>query len=108
MHSMNNLTKNKILTRLVLLLLLANATFIAMFWLGKPQQLKQQINNKKPKGKPQDFLTKELNLDAPQQVHLEVFSKEHQEAVNSFRDRVKQAKENFFNILKQQNTTDSV
>ena len=107
---MNHLTKNRGLTWLVLLLMVANATSIAMFWLGKPKQQPQQLHAeqlRQPKGKPQDFLVKELNFDAAQQVQLEIFSKEHREAVNSFHEKIMEAKENFFAILKQKNTTDS-
>ena len=105
---MNHLAKNRLLIWMVVLLILANVTSIAMFWLGKPKQPEQQINDIHPKGKPQDFLIRELKLDAAQQVKLEAFSKEQREAVNSFKEKVKQAKENFFYILKQQNTSDSV
>ena len=107
---MNHLTKNRVLTWLVLLLLVANAASIAMFWLGKAKQTKQAqqiLRNEQPKGKPQDFLVKELNFDAAQQGQLEIFSKEHREAVNSFHEKIMEAKENFFAILKKKNATDS-
>ena len=104
---MKNLTKNKVLTWLVLLLLLANATSIAMFWFYKGKANEHPKQTHQPNGKPQDFLIKELNFDAAQQVQLEAFSKEHREAINSFGGKIKEVKENFFSILKQQNTTDS-
>ena len=105
---MNHASKNKVLTWLVVLLLVANAASITMFWMGKTKQTEQIKQTEQPKGKPQDFLVKELKLDANQQVQLEILAKEHREAVNELREKVKDAKEFFFNLLKRQNPSDSV
>ena len=106
-YHMNHLTKNRALTWLVVVLLIVNATSITMFWLGKAKQTAQIKQPHQPKGKPQDFLIKELKLDEAQQVKLEAFSKEQREAVNSFKEKVKEVKEFFFNLIKQKNPTDS-
>ncbi|MDZ4796241.1 MAG: Spy/CpxP family protein refolding chaperone [Bacteroidota bacterium] len=98
---MNHAAKNKALTWLVVLLLIANAATITMFWLGKP---KQRVE---PKKQPKDFLIKELKLDTSQQIQLEVLVKEHRAAVNKLRKKVKEAKSNFFDLLKEQNVSDS-
>jgi len=93
--------KNKLLTWLVLLLLVANAATIAFFWMNKTKHLPP------PKGTPKDFLIKELQLDAKQQEQLEVFVKEHQQAARQLRVKIKEGKENFFALLKQPAVTDS-
>lgn len=98
---MNYGTKNKLLTWLVLLLLVANAATIAMFWLNRSKQPPP------PKGTPKEFLVKELNLDAAQQGQLETLVKEHREAAEQLRKKVKESKESFFSLLKQGNITDS-
>ena len=99
---MNHGTKNKLLTGLVVLLLVANAATITLFWLDKAKHPPQ------PKGSPQEFLVKELKLDAKQQEQLDVLRKEHREAADQLREKIKAAKESFFDLLKQQNVTDSV
>ena len=98
---MNPGTKNKLLTWLVVLLLVANAATIAMFWLGKPKQPRQ------PKGQPKDFLIKELKLDTAQQAQLEILVKEHQAVVRPLREKIKEAKDNLFDLLKEENVSDS-
>ena len=99
---MNHGSKNKLLTWLVVLLLVANAATIAMFWLGKVKHPPQS------KGTPQEFLVKELQLNTKQQEQLDVLRKEHREAADQLREKIKNAKEAFFDLLKQQNVTDSV
>jgi len=94
-------TKNKVLTWLVVLLLLANAATITMFWLGRAKHPPQ------PKGGPKEFLISELKLDAKQQEQLEVLVKEHRQAAEQLRGKTKEAKELFFDLLKQINVTDS-
>lgn len=99
---MNPGTKNKLLTGLVVFLLVANAATITMFWMGRAKHPLQ------PKGTPQEFLVKELKLDDKQQEQLEVVVKEHQKGAEQLRIKVRAAKENLFDLLKQSNVTDSV
>lgn len=100
---MNNGTKNKLLTWLVVLLLIANAATITMFWLGKRRQEGQS-----PKGTPQNFLVSELKLDAKQQEQLNLLVKEHRQAVGQLREKIKGAKDHLFDLIKETNVTDSV
>ena len=86
---------------MVVLLLVANAATIAMFWLGKKKQPLQ------PKGAPKEFLIKELKLDTRQQEQLQVLVKEHRQAAEQLRKKTREAKESFFDLLKQANVTDS-
>ena len=99
---MNPGTKNKLLTWLVIVLLLANAATITIFWLDrKPKQPPT------PKGTPQEFLVKELQLDAKQQDELNVLVKEHRQAAEQLRVKTREAKEQLFDLLKQPVATDS-
>ena len=98
---MNASAKNKLLFWLVVLLLVANVATIAMFWLGKRKQPPQ------PQGSPNSFLIKELKLDTKQQEQLTVLVKEHREAAELMRQKTREAKESFFDLLKQSNVTDS-
>lgn len=99
---MNPSAKNKLLVWLVVLLVVANAATIAMFWLNKrPNQ------SAKPNNAPKEFLIKELKLDTKQQEQLEVLVKEHRAAAQQLRRKTKEAKESFFDLLKQANVTDS-
>jgi len=99
---MNHEAKNKLLTWLVLLLLVANAATITMFWLGRAKVPPRR------NGKPQEFLVKELNLDSLQQSTFELLRREHKDSAEILRAQVKQEKESFFALLKQSNVTDSM
>jgi Spy/CpxP family protein refolding chaperone len=99
---MNSSEKNKLLIWLVALLLVANAASIAMFWLGKSKQPPP------PKETPKEFLIRELKMDTKQQQQFEILVTDHQQKAMFIRDRVKMLKENFFDLLKQPNVTDSI
>lgn len=94
-------TKNKLLIWLVILLLAGNTVSIAIFWLGK---------NKQPvatKGTPKEFLIKELQLNSRQQEELELLMVRHREETPELRKKIRQAKKDFFELLKEQNIADS-
>jgi Spy/CpxP family protein refolding chaperone len=98
---MNPASKNKLLTWLVVLLLIANAATIATFWFSKTK------HPPPPKGSPADYLIKELNFDAKQQEQFMLLVNEHRKAADEFRGKIKTAKDSFFDLLKQSNVTDS-
>lgn len=98
---MNSSSKNKLLSWLVILLLVANAATITMFWLGKKHPPLP------PKGTPNEFLIKELKLDAKQQEQLAVLVKAHRQAAEPLRKKIKEAKDSFFDLLQQSSVTDS-
>ncbi len=98
---MNPATKNKLLTWLVLLLLVANAATIATFWLNRTKHPAH------PQGTPNEFLIEQLQLDTKQQEQLEALVKEHRGKVEQLREKVRAAKDSFFDLLKQPNVTDS-
>ena len=99
---MNPSSKNKLLTWLVILLLIANAATIAMFWLGKPKRPPA------PQGSAIDFLIKELNLDAKQQEQYKKLADEHRQAAEKIRQQVKEAKDSLFDLIKDPAVSDSV
>lgn len=99
---MNPASKNKLLVGLVIVLLIANAITLAMFWVGKSKPAPT------PKGGPKDFLVKELQFDTKQKEQLEVLVKDHREAADQLREKTKQAKEQFFHLLQETNVTDSL
>ncbi|MEK7225932.1 MAG: hypothetical protein AAB221_09645 [Bacteroidota bacterium] len=98
---MSTAAKNKLLTWLVILLLVVNAATIAMFWLNKKK------NPLQPKGAPNEFLIKELKLDSAQQLQLDVLVKEHRQAAEQIRGKVRIAKDSLFDLVKDSNATDS-
>jgi Spy/CpxP family protein refolding chaperone len=99
---MNPSSKNRLLVGLVILLLIANAATIAMFWIGRAKRPPA------PRGEVKDFLVKELNLDSNQQIKFEQLRNEHRHAVDSLREKVKQAKDAMFELVKDPAATDSI
>lgn len=98
---MNHGSKNKLLTWLVVLLLVANAATITMFWIGRGKHPPQ------PKGTPQEFLISELKLDTTQQEQLQLLGKDHRQAAEQLRKKTREAKEALFDLLKQPSVSDS-
>jgi hypothetical protein len=97
-----NTSKNKLLTGLVLLLLIANLATIVMFWLGKPKPPRPALG-----GGPAEFLIKELNLDSIQQKQFELLRTQHHDSAEKLRAQIKVAKDSFFSLLKQTTISDS-
>lgn len=97
--------KNKLLTWLVLLLLIANAGSIAMFWLDKEKQPARQQQHRE---RPAEFLKRILQLDTKQQAQLEVLRAKHKDSAIDLRKQLQTAKESFFLLIKQPGVTDSM
>ena len=98
---MNAVKKNKVLIGLVALLLIANTASIIFLWLDKGRRPPGN------KGTPAAFLIKELSFDAKQQEQFGLLVKEHQSGAIVIRNKIKAAKEAFFDLLKQPNVSDS-
>lgn len=98
---MSLVSKNKLLTWLVALLLIANAATIVMFWLNKKPKPPQ------PGDRAKQFLITELKLDAAQQQELDALVKEHRKATRELRDKIKAAKDSLFALIKETNAADS-
>ncbi len=100
---MSSTAKNKVLTWLVILLLIANAVTITMFWLNKKQGQPPPLL----KGGPGDFFAKELDLDPSQKLQVQKLVIEHRAAAEAMRKKIRAAKESFFELLKQPIVSDS-
>ncbi|HQR94021.1 MAG: hypothetical protein B7Y15_14270 [Bacteroidetes bacterium 24-39-8] len=94
---MNSLVKNKLITYLVVLLLLANSIAMGMYWW-------QQYNNQ-PAGGGKDnqgasaFLIEKLGFDSAQLVAFRALQKSHQQTIRALKDSMHLAKDQFFNLL---------
>jgi periplasmic protein CpxP/Spy len=94
---MNSLVKNKLITYLVVLLLVANSIAMGMYWW-------QQYNNQ-PAGGGKDnqgasaFLIEKLGFDSAQLVAFRALQKNHHQAIRALKDSMHLAKDQFFNLL---------
>ena len=98
---MNGGNKNRLLTWLLLLLLIINAATIVLFWIGRTRQ------HPGGKGSPKDFLIKELKLDDKQWAQFEDLARAHRAAVEPLRQKVREAKDRLFDLVKETNASDS-
>jgi len=89
---MKNILNNKIVSWLIALLVVANITTLAFFWIG---HFKNQRDNS-----PKEFLAKKLNFNEDQKTAYFELAKEHNEAAKIIREQVKIDKDNFFQLLK--------
>jgi hypothetical protein len=103
---MNSITKRRILNIAIVLLLVANITTIALFWL-------RQEHNKPPmppnnrEGGAAGFLIKELNLDSTQVGAYLSLKQEHGKAAQENRNAIRLLKDSLFGYLQLPNTSDS-
>ena len=104
---MEHTTRNKLLTWLVVLLLVANVASITMFWVGKEKTAAAR-QKQQQRERPAEFLIRELQLDAKQQDELEILRAAHTDAAVTLRKQLKEAKEMFFALIKQPGVTDSM
>lgn len=98
---MNSPRLKNLLTILVALLLLANILAISLYFFNK------KSDELPPKGGPAKFIISELNLSPDQQARFLALADEHQQQVRPLREEVKNAKDHFFSLLAQPNTSDS-
>lgn len=97
---MDKLSKSRMFTWLLVLLLLANAVTLMFFWIGRPSE---PVN----KGNPKDFLVKELNFDERQQEQFEELRQDHRRKTEALREKVKAAKDDMFELIKEPAVADS-
>ncbi len=97
---MKNTVKNKFITWLIVLLMLANIGTISFYWLG-------HFRNKKINS-PREFLAAKLNFSESQKNTYFDLAKEHNENAKILRDQIKNDKENLFQLLKSDLIIDSV
>ena len=107
---MSNSTNNRWLSIITLLLLTANIITLALLWTNKKPQ--REHRNPRPQqqqgGQIFEFITNELKLDSAQQETYKKLREEHQSQVRPLRDSIGKAKDNFFDLLKQENVSESM
>jgi Spy/CpxP family protein refolding chaperone len=106
---MSNATNNRWFTVITLLLLTANIVTLALLWVNKKPD-REQFNPPPPPppgGQVFEFITRELNLDSAQQATYKTLRDEHQSQVRPLQDSIGKAKDSFFELLKQENVSDS-
>ena len=99
---MNNNIKNKFFIAIIVLLIVANITSIAMFWIEKPNP-----KTNRQKGTPAAFLITALNLNEKQQEQLEIYREEHKRAAEPLRKELVDNKKIFFGLLQQPESVDT-
>ena len=97
---MKNLLNSKIVSWLIALLVVANITTLAFFWIG---HFKNQKENS-----PKEFLSKNLNFSKSQKNAYFNLAKGHNESAKTIRDQIKNDKESLFQLLKSDTINDSV
>ena len=100
---MGTLAKNKILTGLVILLLVANITTIVVFWVGM-----KKMHPGRPFQQPSEFLIKELSLNDSQQQQYKEMVKQHRGQTRQLQEQLKNYKDSFFDLLSHENINDSI
>lgn len=95
---MNYLMKTKWLPVILVVLVLMNIITISAFWLF----------NNPPKGGAITFLVTELAFDSLQRQQLNLFTEEHRSETRDIRKLNRDAKNAFFDLLKETNVSDSV
>ncbi len=106
---MNNFTNNRWLSVITLLLLTANIVTLTLLWTHKSNG-RSDIKPPSPSlgGQAFEFLTHELKLDSAQQEAYKKLSNEHRARQRELQDSIGKAKDNFFELLQQENVTDSL
>jgi protein CpxP len=100
---MNNITKSRLLSTVIIVLLVANIATLTVFLLKKDDKKMPPPQ----KGGPFAFLVKELALDSLQIAAYTKLREEHQKNVESFRAEIRNAKDALFELLKDSNVNDS-
>ena len=110
---MNNITNNRWITVIVLLLLTANIITLALLWTSKRTGGEYIESREAPPPPPQqggqvfEFLSRELKLDSTQQEAYRKLRDEHQSQVRPLQDSIGQSKDSFFALLQKENVTDA-
>jgi periplasmic protein CpxP/Spy len=101
---MNALVKNKLITYLVVLLLVANSIAMGMYWW-------QQYNNNHPSSAKDNlgasaFLIEKLGFDSVQLIAFRKLQQTHHQSIRAIKDSMHLAKDQFFNLLDKDTVTD--
>ena len=94
---MNIIQRNKLLSALVILLLLANITAMAIFWWQKMHAPNARSRNEVPGAAA--FLIQRLALDSTQQIAFKQLQSQQQQKIFLGKEAVRMAKDHFFDLL---------
>ncbi len=95
--------KNKLLTGLVILLLIANVTTIIFFWMGM-----KKMHPVADARQPAEYLIQKLGFNNTQQEQYKAMVKQHREKTKQLREQLRTARDNFFDQLAHENISDSI
>lgn len=106
---MSNLTNNRWLPVIILLLITANIVTLALLWTNKGKE-PAEVKFPEPPGGGQVFmfLTNELKLDPAQQEAYRKMRDEHRAGQRGLQDSIRSAKDALFALLRQPGTNDSM
>lgn len=87
-----------------LFLITANIFTLALLWSNRKTE-KEESKMPPPQSQVFEFITRELNLDSTQQIAYKLLREEHQQALRPLQDSIREAKDEFFDLLKQPSVT---
>lgn len=102
---MNAIVKNKLITYLVVLLLLANGIAMGMYWWQQYNNSPQAASAKDNQGA-SAFLKEKLGFDSTQLVAFQALQQTHRQAIRAVKDSMHLAKDQFFNLLEKDSVTE--
>lgn len=102
---MNSLVKNKLITYLVILLLVANSIAMGMYWWQQYSSSPLATNAKDNQGA-SSFLKEKLGFDSTQLQAFEALQQSHRQAIRAVKDSMHLAKDQFFNLLEKDTVTE--
>lgn len=103
---MNNITKNRFLSTVIILLLIGNIVTLTFFWLKKEHR--PNLPPRQVIGGPFNFIVKELAMDSAQIAAYTLLRDEHQKSMDSLREATRVAKDALFDLLQQPNVSDTI
>jgi hypothetical protein len=102
---MNAIVKNKLITYLVVLLLLANSIAMGMYWWQQYNNSPQSASAKDNQGA-SAFLKEKLGFDSTQLIAFQALQQTHRQAIRAVKDSMHLAKDQFFNLLEKDSVTE--
>lgn len=104
---MNNFKNTRWLFIITVILLTANIITLVLLW-TKKDHITGEMKPPPSRGQVFEFLNQELNLDAQQQEAFKKLRDEHQAAAKGIQDNIRKAKDDFFDLLKKPDISDSL
>jgi hypothetical protein len=96
---MKNIVKNKMVTWIIVILVLANLVTLVIFWAGRIHQMND--------GSSREFLAGKLKFDENQKKQYFELAEAHHKNAQKIRDKIKLSKDAFFDLIKEPNLSDS-